>query len=53
MHGSELSTSRDLYFSELRTSHVGDYWCEGELVSVADDTPLVVRQKYSLQLTSE
>jgi hypothetical protein len=51
MHGSELSTSRDLYFSELRTSHVGDYWCEGELVSVADDTPLVVRQKYSLQLT--
>ena len=53
MYDSIWTTSRDLSFSKLRTSHGGDYWCEGQLVSAAADQPLVERERYRLELTSE
>ena len=53
MYDPIFTTSRDLSFSKLRTSHGGDYWCEGQLVSVAADQPLVERERYRLELTSE
>lgn len=53
IYDSIWTTSRDLSIPELRTSHGGDYWCEGQLVSPAADQPLVKRERYRLELTSE
>lgn len=46
-------TFRDLYFSELRTSHAGRYSCMAGLVSQALDEPLVMTKDYGVTLTSE
>ena len=46
-------TFRDLYFSELWTSHAGMYWCIGGLQSRALDEPLIKTAQHNLVLTSE
>ena len=46
-------TFRDLYFSELRTSHAGMYACIGGLQSRALDEPLIKTAQHNMVLISE
>lgn len=50
---SPFLTSRDLQFTELRTSHAGLYVCMGQIQSQALHQPLVKTAEYSLSLISE